>query len=96
MFKSFLIVFKSLDFLNIVFRQKLIKTMPERPGTHLERCALKNWCGQVPESIRFDLYEASYCNLLKGPLLVILPVKSGKQITVKVRIDLRQFNQIDY
>ena len=38
------------------------QTMPERPGTPPERCALKNWCGKVPESIRFDLDGASYGN----------------------------------
>ena len=48
--KSFVRVFKSLDVPKIVFRHKRIKnaskTMAERPGTHLERCALKNWCGK--------------------------------------------------
>ena len=42
------------------------KTLPERSGAPLERCALENRCGKVPELYTLDLYGASYGNLTEA------------------------------
>ena len=47
--------------------------MPERPRTHLGRCALKNWSGKVPESTF----------MVKVIAILLRRTSTGKQFTGK-------------
>ena len=48
-----------LILLNTYFVENSPNTLPGRPGSPLERCVLKNWCGKMPELFNSEVHGAS-------------------------------------